>query len=656
MKNLKSQLQIFLLLFILSASVLFVSGCLSSTDSNNYDSVEMKSFVSEEEMKEYFQTFYNPGNGSGQQYSSSYSGRFWQTESGAIVFPPGPVAAIAAPTSSVGSARTVGVGESDYVKTDGQTIYYTPNNYYPYHFVESENSSSVNNSSKQYTYDAEKRTFVIDVFPSADTSFLSQLNMSGDLYLINDTLITIHYNLITGYNVSDPANPKEIWKKSFGGYHMTSHVIDDKLYIAVQNQTVLFPMEYMGESISPKNIYYPASLDLRHPETRNIYYISEVDVQSGNFDKTIALLGISGSVVFGSDQFLYLTSNYITVDDVLYLDFVKQFGSTFYPNDIMKEVDEISESGNLSFSVKAQNIRKILSDYSSTLSSEEQSTLSQRVRNTYYVYESDVYNSTNQTIISQINLKTFDIKTKSVSGAISNSFSINEYEGYLRVAAIYPSNQMIRDKIYSSVHVFDENMDVVGSLTGLPQGDRISGFRFVGDKLYLVTYKSDPFSVIDLSDPKNPTALGRLKISGYPTYLNLINETAVIGLGKTDNDSMKLTLYDITNVSNPIEKDSYVFNRSFSSVVSSNYPAFLWNADKNLLVIPTSGHTYIFSVSDGKISLVLDDVHEKSTVIRTIYINDYLYTFSNREVHILDQNTWERVKVIDIPQPDFNPF
>jgi Secreted protein containing C-terminal beta-propeller domain distantly related to WD-40 repeats len=677
MKNPKSILQIFLLLLIASASVLFVSGCLSSAEPESYGSsgsIEMKSFASEEDMKEYFQTFYSPISDPEWNYSRNYSGSFWTN--GGYPVADSPIAEYAAapmpvtsipedavayssyfPSFSGSSAdsvsseivsrysetnvQTVGADEADSVKTDGQTIYYTPNNYYPYNIIEK--------SDDYYTYDAEKRTFIIDALPPADASVLSQLNMSGDLYLINDTAVTIHYNLITGYNVSDPANPKEIWKKSLDGYYTDSRVVNGKLYMVVQNQTVLFPMKYMGEAVSYQNIYYPEASDLPPIETQNIYYISEVDVQSGNFGKTVAVLSSGSTAVYGSDQYLYLTNNYRFNSDVLYPEFIETFGSYFYPRSVMKEVDDVLKS-EISRNMKDQKIRKILSDYSSTLSYEKQRKLDSRVQATYSAYVRDVLKSAERTGISRIDLTTFDIKAGSVFGYITNPFSINEYDGNLRVATINSGNWS--SEKHSSVHVLDENMELIGSLTGLAPGEDIYSSRFVGDKLYLVTFRQiDPFFVIDLSDPKNPTALGELKIPGFSTYLHPINETAVIGLGKADNGSMKLTLFDVTNFSNPIEKDSYVFNRSAFSAASSDYHAFMWDDDKNLLVIPTYGHAYVFSVNNGKISLVLDDVHENSTVVRTIYINDYFYTFSNKEVHILNQNTWERIKVIGIPQP-----
>ena len=682
MKNPKSQLQIFLLLFILSAFVLFASGCLSSAESNSYDSIEMSSFASEEEMKEYFQMYYSPMDDPERQYSRNYFGTIWLNHwtvdyNTTSIAPPTPepmpmmpmpgepqATSFSKSFDSVSSAdsissefvsrysetnvQTVGADEADSVKTDGQTIYYTPDNYYPYNI--SKKNNEWNNT--YYEYDAEKKTFIIDALPPADASVLSQLNMSGDLYLVNNTLVTLHYNLMTGYDVSNPAAPKELWKKSLDGYYADSRVVDGKLYLVVQNQTVRFPMKYMGETVSCENVYYPKAQDSLHFETTNIYYVSEVDVQSGNFDQTVAVLSSGSSSVYGSGQYLYLTNNYRLDSDGLYLDFIDTLGFHFYPRSVMKEVDEVLKSESVSADVKAQKVQKILSDYSSTLSGDKEYKLYSRVQSTYYAYERDISKSAERTAISRIDLTTFDLTAGTVFGYIPNPFSINEYDGNLRVATMNSGNWST-DK-YSSVHVLDENMKLVGSLIGLAPDESIYSARFVGDKLYLVTFKQiDPFFVIDLSDPTNPTALGELKIPGYSTYLHPISETAVIGLGRADNNAMKLSLFDVTDFSNPIEIDSYVFDRYTFSAADDDYHAFMWDADKNLLVIPTYEHAYVFSVKNSKISPVLDDVHEESKVIRTIYINNYFYTFSNREVHILDQNTWECVKVIPIKQPNF---
>ena len=59
-----------------------------------------------------------------------------------------------------------------------------------------------------------------------------------------------------------------------------------------------------------------------------------------------------------------------------------------------------------------------------------------------------------------------------------------------------------------------------GSVTDIAPGETIYSVRFVGDRAYMVTFKTvDPFFVLDLEDPRNPRILGKLKIPGFSNYL-----------------------------------------------------------------------------------------------------------------------------------------
>jgi uncharacterized secreted protein with C-terminal beta-propeller domain len=52
-------------------------------------------------------------------------------------------------------------------------------------------------------------------------------------------------------------------------------------------------------------------------------------------------------------------------------------------------------------------------------------------------------------------------------------------------------------------------------------GENFKSSRYIGDKLYLVTYQSiDPLFVIDMEDISKPKIIGELKIPGYSTYLH----------------------------------------------------------------------------------------------------------------------------------------
>jgi hypothetical protein len=113
--------------------------------------------------------------------------------------------------------------------------------------------------------------------------------------------------------------------------------------------------------------------------------------------------------------------------------------------------------------------------------------------------------------------------------------------------------------------------------------------RFINDTCYLVTSnQTDPFFVIDLSNPQAPEVAGELQIPGYSSYLYPYDENHIIGVGEV-NDKLKLALFDVTDPNNPVEIANYTFagNYSFSEALNDPH-AFLFNPQKQLLVIPVS--------------------------------------------------------------------
>ena len=122
----------------------------------------------------------------------------------------------------------------------------------------------------------------------------------------------------------------------------------------------------------------------------------------------------------------------------------------------------------------------------------------------------------------------------------------------------------------------------------------------MGDRGYLVTFKKiDPLFVLDLSDPEEPQVLGELEITGYSDYLHPYDETHIIGIGKETvaaeegsfawYQGIKISLFDVTDVAAPKEIAKYeIGDRGTDSPILSDHKAFLFDKDKNLLVIPVT--------------------------------------------------------------------
>ncbi|XHH09380.1 MAG: beta-propeller domain-containing protein [Candidatus Bathyarchaeia archaeon] len=182
-----------------------------------------------------------------------------------------------------------------------------------------------------------------------------------------------------------------------------------------------------------------------------------------------------------------------------------------------------------------------------------------------------------------------------VPGYVLNQYSMDEYNSYFRVATTVSTGSWVNRDQHNNLYVLNMNLEEVGKVENLAQGERIYSARFAGDKAYLVTYKQvDPFFVLDLKDPTSPKVAGELKIPGYSSYLHPYNENYVIGIGK-ENQTVKLSLFDVTDMSNPTEIAKYVIGENADYVESTALyepKAFLFDLQKQLLVIPVSITNY----------------------------------------------------------------
>jgi hypothetical protein len=136
----------------------------------------------------------------------------------------------------------------------------------------------------------------------------------------------------------------------------------------------------------------------------------------------------------------------------------------------------------------------------------------------------------------------------------------------------------------------------------------IYSVRFLGDRAYMVTFRTiDPLFVIDTSDPRNPTILGKLKIPGYSDYLHPYDENHILGFGKEAVESkdgnfawyqgMKIALFDVSDVERPLElHKTMIGDRGTDSPLLYNHKALLFDKERNLLAFPVT----VAQISDAQ--------------------------------------------------------
>jgi uncharacterized secreted protein with C-terminal beta-propeller domain len=304
-----------------------------------------------------------------------------------------------------------------------------------------------------------------------------------------------------------------------------------------------------------------------------------------------------------------------------------------------------------------------------------------------------------ETRITKISIEDGEITFKAngtVPGYVLNQFSMDEHEGYFRIATT-GTNQGRREG--NNVFVMDSELNIVGSVEGLAEGEQIYSSRFMGDRCYLVTFKiTDPLFTIDLSDPENPEVLGALKIPGFSTYLHPYDENIIIGIGKETiedkwgeiawQQGVKISLFDVSDVTDPKELAKLeIGDRGTESNALYDHHAFLFSKARNLLVLPileaqidesdfADGKApddwygeyvyqgaYIFDISEegielrGKVTHIEDQneflksgywFESDYQVERSLYIEDNLYTLSNGMLKVNSLNSLEELAAIKL--------
>jgi uncharacterized secreted protein with C-terminal beta-propeller domain len=148
-----------------------------------------------------------------------------------------------------------------------------------------------------------------------------------------------------------------------------------------------------------------------------------------------------------------------------------------------------------------------------------------------------------------------------VEGSPLNQFSMDEYvveavgdeprKVYFRIATTGNQyDQLGNWSTTNTVFILDggavDEMAILGQIGGLGKPlERITSVRFNGDEAFVVTYyQTDPLIWLNLSDPTNPVIRGELEEDGFSTYLHVINEDLILGIGNDSEtvDGMTRTL------------------------------------------------------------------------------------------------------------------
>jgi len=648
LKEIRKKTQTFVLLSIIlasSLSALIYYGYIPSTNLKTFSSYgELNRFVTSNTPRGYYYSgLLGPVD---QQFSSSLN----PVVNNQFGFPtpipsaaPMPMAAAApaglltsvfgdsGPSYSKTNVQVAGVDEADTVKTDGYYIYLLNNVQNSVYIVNADPQNASILAKIPFDHD----TSLAGIYLSQDSSRLAVL---GSKYVLRTETSTYYSDrsgmqtytreyyrpentksFVKVYDIREKTRPVLIRGFAATGSYFNSRMIGNYIYAVISQ-----PVQVVNQTVTLPALYNGTEASCTSPSS--IYYVDR------------------------PDSFY----NYYTFTSIVGLN-------------ILNDAQEV---GNLTLMMGgASNIYASTNNFYVIFPS----------TSTYSVWSgaSEATTEIHRISVSGNNL-TFDAAA-TVLGSVLNQYSMDEYNGYFRIATTSRRERVLENNLY----VLNPNLKMAGKLENLASGENLHSARFMGDKCYLVTFKkTDPLFVINLSTPELPSVLGELKIPGYSDYLHPYDETHLIGVGKETEEAaygdfawyqgLKLSLFDVSNATEPEQIDKTIIgDRGTSSVALSDPKAFLFANSRNLLVIPVNlavvnrtfyepgpsacgefvwQGAYVYNITlEGGFNLRGTLTHadnqtspeSKSSwanssywITRALYIENTLYTFSDKMIQL----------------------
>ncbi len=565
------------------------------------------------------------------------------------------------------NVQVEGVDEADIIKTDGDYIYAVANGNliiaraYPASRAEILSTTKFNNfypqeifihnnrlvlfGSSNYNFPAVEEPQPVPV--GAPTEPSKQVLLPETNYYPN-YIQTMSVKL---YDLSDKEDPNLIRTIDFEGSYLTSRKIDENVYFVVNS----YPNYYV-----------------QNPGCNDIVPLYREGKTAPSAVKEFAPIAPCTEIGYIEPIQAY---NFITIASISMEDEDKPI-----------EKETIVGSG--------QNVYASLDNIY----------IAQTNYPTYYMRVGEIAEDfTEKTVITKFALDNGKINYAGrgeVKGHILNQFSMDEFEDNFRIATTIGQVSRTGGSSTNNIYVLDDDLTVIGELEDLAPGEKIYSARFMGEKAYLVTFKKvDPLFVIDLSNPRNPSVLGKLKIPGYSDYLHPYDENHIIGIGKEAVEAeegdfawyqgIKIAIFDVSDVENPIELHKVVIgDRGTDSPLLYDHKALLFDKERNLFVIPVTvaeikgepssanqygdfvfqgAYVYDINLDDGfklrgRITHYDDqEIFQKSgyyfygnaQITRSLFIDDVLYTFSNARLQLNKLDSLERIKMLEFEQQEY---
>ena len=290
------------------------------------------------------------------------------------------------------------------------------------------------------------------------------------------------------------------------------------------------------------------------------------------------------------------------------------------------------------------------------------------------IYITENYYDNNDADVTQTSIRKISYKdgklqgsgqTK-VNGTLNDSFSIDEYNGYLRLVTtvseinsggllgdfFVPAEQQESEDT-NSLYILDENLEITGEIHDLARDESIYSARLMGDVGYFVTFKQvDPLFSVDLSDPRNPKIIGELKIPGFSEYLHPYGDGKLLGIGMDvdeegiTTEGVKITMFDVSDPSDVREEDTYILEDMYGTDVGYDYKAVFVDVEKNLFGFLSYGDKGVYTIFTYDEEEGLKEVFSRELTwygsTRGLYVGEKFYLVSGSTVESFRLSDFEK--------------
>ena len=486
---------------------------------------------------------------------------------------------------------------------------------------------------------------IVDAWPAEELSPVSQTDIEGDaqsLYLYDDHVMVISHVYpdwhepvilrdvlrlpyilepevtLTTIDVTDRENPQTVHEITLDGQLVTSRAIDDRAYFVIE--------DYHWAPI-PQFIYDDATGLYRY-ETVDQYRL-KLELQADELLADVSHVHVLDHEVFGSSLLSVITF------------------------DIDSAVPEPVSTTRI-LGGDADNVYASLDN----------------LYITEHAWDDDASD------ILKFSLGPDEVPLVAegtVPGRVLNQFSMDEEDGYLRIATTSGGWRNRTNNVFVLEQVEDE-LNIVGSLTDIAPTEEIRSARFVGDMGYLVTFRiTDPFFTFDLSNPLRPQMVGELHLPGFSSYLHPIEDDLIIGLGQDADENgrnriLQLSLFDVSDLADPTRIDTHTFADAPYAAYSEaqwDHHAFNYFGEEGILALPVLTHDdvtweldellrpdpqaslHVFQVSEDEGLSFLGQIEHDDSIRRSLRIEDGLYSISPEQVqvHTIDDPSDELASV-----------